>query len=119
MDDRQCAKVSTPEPVSKKHPRGLLTFCTPHRVRKRTPLRQQRTLDENLLAPRVLSQSMEQSNSKVQEKWSDLELQALTEFVLFHFEGEFWPAHKHEVFWNSASEYVHTRSGNNVVRTGK
>ena len=131
MDRQQRAKESadlhspqpqgaenTPVPV--KRPRGSPTFHTSHRARKRTPLRQ-KIPDETSLAPRVLrlsAQPTEQSNSKLQEKWSDLELQAMTEFVLFHSNGDSWPAHKQKAFWNSASEYVHTRGGNNIVRTG-
>jgi len=61
---------------------------------------------------------MEQPNSKLQEKWSDLELQAIIEFVLFQSDGSSWPAHKQEAFWNSASENVHTRGCNNIVSNG-
>ena len=78
-------------------------------------MRQQKTNDENLLSPLVLSYSMEKTNSKVQEKWSGLELHALIDFVLFHSEENCWPAHKHKAFWNSASEYVHTRGAETML----
>jgi len=111
---------NSPVSVSMKRPRGSPTFHTPHRVRKRIPLRQ-KTPEETMVELHVLrlSQPLEQPNSKLQEKWSDQELQALIEFVLFLSDGDSWPAHKQDTFWNSASEYVHTRGGSNVVRMGK
>jgi len=44
------------------------------------------------LPPHVLSESFSKSNSS-QEKWTDAELGALTEFVLFHTEGDTWLSH--------------------------
>ena len=57
--------------------------------------------------------------SDKQEKWSDAELQTLVEFVLFYSEGINWPFNKHEDFWNSAGEFVQTRTGSVVCRSGK
>ena len=72
---------------------------TPYRETKRIPLRQ---LDQirNSLSPRVLSQTFSRRSKKAKEKWTDAELKALTEFVLFHSGGDAWPAHK----WMSFGE---------------
>jgi len=104
MDGQQLAKEFTPDlrspqpqggentPVAVpiKRPRGSPTFHMPHKARKRIPLRQ-KTSDESSLAPHVLrlcTQPTEQSNSKPQENWSDLELQQnLYYFILIEIVG--------------------------------
>ena len=67
------------------------------------------------LAPRQLIQPSERNSvpspQKVNEKWSDSELKALVEFVLFYNTGENWPGHKQTEFWSSASTFVSSRSG--------
>ena len=120
MDDENCAKDSMPEPLMKKRPRSSPTLITPHRELKRTPFRQ-KMQDENFPRPRVLSQCFvrPKQGSDKQEKWSDPELRALVEFVLFYSEGITCPSHKCEDFWNSASEFVRTRAGSGVCRSGK
>ena len=120
MDDEICAKDSTPGPLCNKRPRSSPTLHTPQRELKRTPFRQ-KMQDENFSRPRVLSQcfvSPKQGPDK-QEKWSDDELRALVEFVLFYSDGITWPSHKREEFWNSASEFVLTRAASGVCRSGK
>ena len=39
---------------------------------------------------------------KAKEKWSDTEIEALVEFLLFHSTGDRWPTHKQDGFWSSA-----------------
>ena len=120
MDEENCAKDYTPEPMAKKCPRSSPTFHTPHREPKRTPFRQ-KMQEENFPRPRVLLQSffLPNQGSDKQEKWSDAKLTALIEFVLFHSKGDSWPSHKREVFWNSAGEFVQTRAGGSVGRSGR
>ena len=120
MDDENCAKDSTPEPLTKKRLRSSPTLITPHRELKRIPFRQ-RVQNENFPRPRCLSQSFvpPTQGSDKQEKWSDAELRALVEFVLFYSEGIKWPSHKREDFWNSAGEFVQTKAGSSVCRSGK
>ena len=105
-----------------KRPRSP-TYCSPQSQQKRVPLRD---LDENnspppRLLPSKLNyeevESNKQSNSNVE--WSDSELKALTDFVLFHTSGESWPSHKQVAFWKSAGEFVKNRRGvGNVCRSG-
>jgi len=47
-----------------------------------------------------------QSTQNSGEKWSDAEIKALVEFVLFHSSGYKWPTHKLDKFWNSAREFL-------------
>ena len=47
----------------------------------------------------------------LKEKWTQEELQALTEFVLFHTTGDKWPAHKQPDFWKAASDFMKQRLG--------
>ena len=42
----------------------------------------------------------------LKETWSDAELQALVEFVLFHDTGERWPTHKRMEHWKNAADFV-------------
>jgi len=56
------------------------------------------------------------SNVNLKEKWSNDELKALVECILFHSSGELWPSHKQEVFWNNAGEFVKESSGNSQCR---
>ena len=123
MDEQECARFCTPENLTKKRSRSSPTLQTPHRESKRIPLRQwnQNCAENSEVGlspprPRVLSETFsKKSNPK--EKWTDDELAALTEFVLFHTEGTTWPSHKQEGFWSAASEFVQTRSGH--CRSGK
>jgi len=50
------------------------------------------------------------------EKWSEEEVKALAEFVLFHTPGDMWPSHKQGAFWESAGEFVEQRVESSVVR---
>ena len=120
MDEEYCAKNCTPSPVAKKRPRSSPMIHTPQREPKRTPFREMMQ-EENFPRPRVLSQSFvrPRQSSDTQEKWSDAEIRALIEFVLFYSKENSWPTHKREVFWNSASEFTRTRAGTSVCRSGK
>ena len=72
MDDEDCAKDSTPEPLMKKRSRSPPTLIMPHRELKRTPFRQ-KMQNENFPRPHVLSQCfvLPKQGSDKQEKWSD------------------------------------------------
>jgi len=49
------------------------------------------------LAPRRVISCRESSDSR--GKWSEEEVKALAEFVLFHTAGDKWPLHKQIAFW--------------------
>ena len=124
MEELSCARVCTPESTAPKRPRSSPTLLTPHRDPKRTPRTPLREKDcnGNHTLPRVLSESFDRvvkKGASASPKWSDAELKALTEFILFHSEGNSWPAHKRDVYWQSASEFVHTRSGHSIYRSGE
>ena len=104
--------------------RSSPTGCTPTRQEKRAPLRslanhetQHESSRSNVsqqlqstpagLQPRALI-GLTKHGSK--EKWTEEELKALAEFILFHTPGESWPAHKHEEFWISASDFIKHRT---------
>ena len=62
---------------------------------------------------------VDQATQKPREKWSDAEIEALVEFVLFHSAGDSWPTHKQDGFWSSAGEFLQKRTKNSMRRTGK
>jgi len=114
--------------------RSSPTGCTPTRQEKRAPLRslanheaqheadeaQQESSRSNVsqqlqstpagLQPRALINSTGFTKHGSKEKWTEEELKALAEFVLFHTPGESWPAHKNEEFWISASDFIKHRA---------
>jgi len=117
--------------VAAKRPRGSPTRFTPERQQKRVPLRELvnndagtsgRSPRSSLLLPSRLTYEIDNVNDESNSKkgWSDSEVKALVEFVLFYTNGETWPSHKHSAFWKSASEFVKNRGGmTNVYRSGK
>jgi len=101
-----------------KRPRSSPTRLTPRQCQKRVPLREIAAADSELtqfLEPRRLSYHGTHNHS---EKWATAEIRALVEFILFHTTGDVWPAHKQQVFWSNAAEYVRTRSASSVSRSG-
>ena len=52
------------------------------------------------------------------EQWSENEVEALAQFVLFYTPGEKWPAHKQLNFWTGASDFIQQRVGTDVTRSG-
>ncbi|XP_065884177.1 uncharacterized protein [Dysidea avara] len=122
-----------------KRPRG-----TPIRQQKRIPLRhlanhetqqeaqelaqesprneisQQLQSNSVILQPRTLIGSVQGAANTTRdskEKWTEKELKALAEFILFHSTpGEKWPANKHQEFWINASEFVKQRANTPGVR---
>ena len=127
MDDREededCArskpKENTPKNAVSKRPRGSPTMHTPHREQKRVSM--QESMASNGTARGILEPirlSMNDASGNVKEKWSNDELKALIEFILFHPSGEQWPSHKQAVFWNRAGEFVKERSGSSLSRSG-
>jgi len=109
------------ENESRKHPRGSPTLLTPQRAQKRVPLREivvngARQLEQQLEQP--LECNSVPGTQKTNEKWSDEELKALVEFVLFYSTGDTWPGHKQTEFWSNAGTFVSSRSGATTTRTG-
>ena len=95
---------------------------TPCRPAKRTPLREKvLNSDFALVIPqRILHQPHNQATPRSipKDKWSDAEIKALIEFVLFHSTGDKWPSQKQDSFWNCASDYLQSRAGDCVRRSG-
>ena len=114
---------SDQESVVSKRPRSP-TRCSPQSQSKRVPLREITEVN-NLQSPRLLPSRLtykDESNKQLKSKveWSNSELKALTEFVLFHTTGETWPSHKQVAFWKSAGEFVKNRGGvDSTYRSGK
>ena len=130
--DRDRESDPSDETANSKRPRGFPTLSTPHRQEKRVALRDLVNHEVNHegrvqgdredhgdtqptpnLAPRRLISCRESSYSR--EKWSDEEVKALAEFVLFHTPGDKWPSLKQNAFWTSASEFVEQRVESSVV----
>jgi len=91
------SRIARKPVLPQKCARSSPTLQTPHR---RIPIRQLYQYGNGLLL-RVLSDNFCNRLShrpKAKEKWTDAELRALTDFVLFHWDGNAWPAHKHEDF---------------------
>jgi len=121
----ESSEHNTPSEL-RKHPRSSPTYLTPHRSEKRVPLWElvAKNGSDAAAAPRLLSEAFQcldetSQGTKVvrpckDEKWSDSEIKALVEFLLFHCTGECWPSHKKMEFWSSASDFVHARSGCNT-----
>ena len=116
MNEQDCARCFTPENVAEKRPRTSPTLQTPCRPAKRTPLREKVLNSDSavVLPQRILHQPRNQATPK--DKWSDAEIKALIEFVLFHSTGDKWPSHKQDSFWSCASDYLRSRSGDCSVR---
>ncbi len=99
-----------------KRQRGTPTFQTPHRPRKRAPLRE---ISEGEPPIRCLSFAVTVAGHQTPGSGSDGELKGLVVFGLFHSTGERWPTHKQEAFWKSAGEFVRKRAITSHVRSGQ
>ena len=53
------------------------------------------------------------------EPWTENEIKALVDFILFHGAGEKWPTTKNDTFWRKAALFVKERSGVHTLRTSK
>lgn len=53
------------------------------------------------------------------EPWSEQEVKALVEFILFHGTGSKWPATKNDAFWSKAASFVKERGGACTLRTSE
>ena len=102
--------------------RSTSTFLTPTQRPKRAPLRevvvQSQSSSSEFLAPRQLSYDQCTSVARSSGKWTDAEIKALIEFILFHSTGDVWPCHKQMLFWNNAGHFVQRRSGTDTCRSG-
>ena len=87
------------------------SLSTPRRPRQRVPLRQ---------LPETVSrkQLFEPEASISSLPWSEKEVKALVEFILFHDSCDRWPSTKNTKFWKAVSLFVHQRSGADMSRTG-
>ena len=99
-----------------KRPRGTPTNQTPHRPSKRTALRehtQKDPLQENSLLKQHLTfqddsqvtqiSTRDSTSAQGPGSWTEAEIKALVEFILFHERGDKWPYHKRSVLergWN-------------------
>ncbi len=111
---------------SQKRPRGSPTFLTPtNPAKKRMPRRmlhneetqsrgRRRILDFHSAprSPVISSSSASTTNRRVYrgKSWTDSEVSALVEFVLFHSSGMKWPTHHQKDFWAAASSFVQIMS---------
>ena len=88
-----------------KRPRGSPTGDTPLKVYKR---------------PTVDGQSRGRADKRLFLSWTDQEDCALIEFVILTRSGEYWPtSEKSSTYWDSAAEFVYTKSGSCHKRSGK
>lgn len=110
-EEGECTPKQSPR--SRKRIRGTPTFETPHRPRKsqRVPLKEQ---GNGQAYRRCL---FVQDKGEKSEPWSEDELKALVEFVLFNSES--WPTHKQYEFWNKAADFVRNRASTGHTRSGK
>lgn len=51
--------------------------------------------------------------------WSDNEVKALVEFILFHSKGDSWPCHNRMEFWKAAASFIKDRTNTPHCRSGK
>ena len=121
-----------------KRPRGTPTFLTPTKPSKRRVPRRmlhgvpsarqarRRLAVEDVEGPqqsdhhpvdeqRIPTRYSRRSN----DTWSNAEIKALVEFILFHCEGNKWPSHHRMEFWNAAAAFVMTRAKASHQRSGK
>ena len=99
--------------VNLKRPRGTPTLQTPQRPLKRIPLRESGGLQAQ--SSRRLPFFPQTSAAT----WSQEELKALVEFILFHCSVEKWPTHKLQEFWRNAAEFIKKRTHASYSRTGR
>ena len=97
-----------------KRPRGTPTLQTPVRPKKRVPLR---FSHEQCPPPSSRQLSFPDTRQEKQE-WSEAEVKALVQFVMFHTDGELWPTHKRPYFWHGAAEFVKQRACTSFIRSG-
>ena len=130
--ETDCERNLADEIATSKRPRSSPTLSTPQRQEKRVPLRElvnhevghevdHEEIHEEAratlrLAPKRLNIRSENDS---REKWSEEEVKALAEFILFHTPGDKWPSHKQETFWTGASKFVkHRVKSSAVCRSG-
>ena len=90
-------------------------MATPRRPRRSRGPVESAPLREGYYVPRRRLFTTEKPRD---EFWSQEEVKALVEFVLFHGQGKTWPCHKREVFWKAAGSFVQVRSKSVRERTG-
>ena len=118
--------METPKRSLMKRCRTSPTRETPIRPHKRRSLREI-AANENLVLPRrkllsstaTCSTELERaSTSTGPGSWNDEEVKALVMFVLFHCEGDAWPAHRRMDLWNEAGKFIKMKTGGLRQRSG-
>ena len=89
-----------------KRPHGTPTMQTPHRPAKKAVLRRE-------------AEFLPSASQAKPASWSEGEMKALVEFVLFFCRIDSWPTHKDEVFLKNAAEFVQKRTNTTRAKTGK
>ncbi len=129
--DSHSTMYRSSEQSSQKRPRGSPTFLTPtNPAKKRIPRRMLHNkephthcrriiLDISASCSPVISSSSSTTNRRVRGKsWTDSEVSALVEFILFHSSGTKWPTDHHKDFWAAASSFVQSRAQAEKQRSG-
>ena len=88
------------------------TLMTPVRAQKRAPLRE---IVEEVGETRM--QLTYESDESRSINWSNDELKALVEFILFNGKGDVWPTHHRMDFWSSAAGFIKMRSNTSNQRS--
>ena len=125
------ASMHTPPGTPFKRGRPSPMGVTPEQKRKtrrRTPLRpasselpQGRTLTYSDETHQV--QQPQQHAGRCQfvslAAWTDAEMRALVEFLLFYLPGNQWPSTSKKLkLWSSAAKFIHERTGGQQQRSG-
>ena len=101
-------------PHAKRIPRGLF-----HRE-ERSCLARRRILDAGFPSPAPASSSSSADNRRVRSRcWTDAEVKALVEFILFHFSGSKWPSDHQMDFWEAAASFIKSRAQAKDEESGK
>ena len=80
-------------------------YHTPRRPPKRTPLRvrdQQQQVERRRL-------SYEAEPKSGPSPWTEEEIKALVEFILFYEKDNKWPSHKRSEYWKGAGRFIQIR----------
>lgn len=109
------ADITPPSnPKGLKRLRGTPTLMTPQRPRKRAPMRG--------LCMGIRRLTFEDETGSMTRhtitKWSDAEVKAVVEFVLFHGDSTTWPTHNQLEFWSNAANFVKSRANSTCKRSG-
>ena len=119
--------METAEHEMTKRPRSTPTFLTPMRPKERVPLKE--IADPGTVQPKRLvfqttaAADVDPDNDIPEYDcrglgWSNAELRALMEFIMFHGTGESWPTHHRRRVWEAAS-FIKTRVATTTAKSGE